>query len=90
MDIQEACRTLRVCNEAFAERRQPYVRSAVAAKAVQVLKSHLQAVRADGRRIRELELAERVMFTPEGITGVMAYVLLAQTALPGSLPAGVA
>lgn len=78
MDIVEACRMIRQCHEAFRAVREPPDRAATVAKAVQVLKTYLQMVRADGKRIHELEFAEHLVFTPEGMRWVEPFLLSAE------------
>jgi hypothetical protein len=78
MEILEACKTLRHCNERFCMLQEPAVGSLEASMAVQALKSFLETVRADGKPIQELDIAEALLFTPEGMRWVMPFVISAE------------
>ncbi len=81
MDIHQACHTLRHCNEAFALQRQPALGEADAVAAVAALKQFLERVKADGKPIRELEIAPPLLFTREGLRWVMPFVISAEAML---------
>ena len=81
MDIHQACHTLRHCNESFAMRRQPALSDADAIAAVQAVKHFLERAKADGKAIRELEIAPPLLFTREGLRWVMPFVISAEAML---------
>jgi alcohol dehydrogenase class IV len=81
MDILQACRTLRHCNEAFAMRQNPSLSDGDAVRAVQSLKHFLERARADGKPIPELEIAPPLLYTREGMQWVMPFVLSAEAML---------
>ena len=81
MDILQACRTLRHCNECFAMRRPPTLGDAAAADALLTLKLYLERMKADGKPIRELEVAPPLLYTREGMQWVMPFVLSAEAML---------
>ena len=78
MEILEACKMLRQCNERFCMRQEPAIGSHEASMAVQALKSFLERARADGKPIQELDIAESLLFTPEGLRWVMPFVISAE------------
>lgn len=78
MEISEACACLRDCNERFCMRQPPRTSSFEALEAVGVLKVYLERVRADGKPIRELEIAEHLLVTAEGMRWVMPFVISAE------------
>ncbi len=78
MDISQACKTLRDCNDRFCLRQEPSIASFEAIVAVGELKSYLEGVRADGKPIRELAIAEHLLFTPEGMRWIMPFVISAE------------
>jgi hypothetical protein len=78
MDIARACQTIRQCNEGFStgdatERAEGVV------DAVRFVKSYLESVKADGKPIRDLEISESLLLTPEGMRWVMPFVLDAES-----------
>ena len=78
MEIFAACETLRICNELFCKRQKPSISGFEAVEAVRVLKAYLERARADGKPIRELDIAETLLFTPEGMRWVMPFVISAE------------
>ena len=78
MEIVEACKALRQCNERFCMKQEPTIDSLDASMAVQALKFFLERVRADGKPIQELDIAEALLFTPEGLRWVMPIVISAE------------
>jgi len=81
MDIATSCSTIRQCNECFVMRKASTVDATGAASAVQVLKQFLERARADGRPIRELDIAEHLLWTEEGMRWVMPFVFSAEAML---------
>lgn len=79
MKVSEACEVLRACNDAFGARREPKIPSLEATAAVGTLKAYLERARDGGKPISELEIAERLLFTPEGMRWVMPFVLSAES-----------
>ncbi len=78
MDITTACRALRQCNDAFVMHKKPTVDAKAAALSVATLKEYLERTRADGKPIRELDVTEDLLWTPEGIRWVMPFVFSAE------------
>ena len=78
MEIFDACETLRSCNELFCMRQKLSISSFEAVEAVRVLKAYLERARADGKPIRELDIAETLLFTPEGMRWIMPFVISAE------------
>ncbi len=78
MDITTACSAIRQCNNAFAVSKKPSVDAKAAALSVVTLKQYLERARADGKPIRELDMSEGALWTPEGIRWVMPFVLSAE------------
>lgn len=81
MDILQACATLRHCNECFVMRRPPTLGEADASDAVLTLKRFLERMKADGKPIRELEIAPPLLYTPAGMQWVLPFVLDAEAML---------
>lgn len=78
MDIATACSAIRQCNDAFVMQRNPTIDAKAAALSVATLKQFLERVRADGKPIRELDIAEVLLWTPEGMRWVMPFVTSAE------------
>lgn len=74
MDITEACMTLRACEAAFGEGREPKVMPFELELAVHAIKRFLEAERPDACPIRELEIDEQLLFTRVGVHYVMPFV----------------
>jgi len=81
MDIQLACQTLRHCNECFATGAAPRWTAGDAFAAVQAVKRFLERVKADGKPIRELDIAEPLLFTRQGLQWVMPFVFSVEAML---------
>lgn len=78
-DIQDACRVIRHWNEVFADSKGPVEPPDGLVEAVATLKRYLEGEKADGRPIRELEVADYLLTTPEGVRWVMPFVLSAES-----------
>jgi hypothetical protein len=77
MNISDACKTIRRCNESI----QSYSASLdceQVALAVSTLKSYLETARADGKPIDELLISESMLLTPQGMSWVMSFVTAAE------------
>jgi len=81
MDIQLACQTLRHCNECFVTGAPPRWSGADAFAAAQAVKRFLERAKADGRPIRELDIAEPLLYTRQGLQRVMPYVFSVEAML---------
>jgi hypothetical protein len=81
MDITTACSAIRQCNDSFVMRKKPTVDAKAAALSVATLKQFLERVRADGKPIRELDIEEGLLWTPEGMQSVMPFVISAESML---------
>ena len=78
MTIDEACRTVHAWHELLSmdeSRSTP----ASLPEAVAVIKAYLEREKADGKPIRELEIAEVLLMTREGVRWVMPFVLSAES-----------
>ncbi len=78
MDISEACKTVRQCNDAFVMRKAPAVPQSAVVVATQAIKVFLERARCDGKLIHELDIADNLLYTPEGIRWVMPFVISAE------------
>lgn len=77
MNITDACRIIRRCNESI----QSYSASVECdgvPLAVATLKTYLETARADGKSIDELLISESVLLTPQGMRWVMSFVTAAE------------
>jgi len=81
MEIAEACKAIRQCNDAFCARLESPLPPALVSEAVQVLKSYIERVRGDGKPVQELAIAEHLVCTPEAIRWVMPFLLSAESML---------
>lgn len=81
MDITQACKTIRHCNDRYCSRLTPTVDNADALEAVLTLQRYLQQVRGDGKTIHELQLEERFLCSPQGMRSVMPFLLSAESLL---------
>ncbi len=81
MDIVEACKTVRECNDAFVMRNVPAISQSALAIATQTVKAYLERARGDGKPIHELEIAGNLLYTPEGMQWAMPFVLSAESIL---------
>lgn len=78
MTVDDACKTVRAWHKLFSISES---RSAPASlpQAVAVIKAYLEREKADGKPIRELEIAEALLMTREGTRHVMPFVLSAES-----------
>jgi hypothetical protein len=79
MDIVEACKTVRVWSELFAPGASGRSVPGNLLTAVATVKHYLENAKADGKPIRELEIAEHLLMTREGVRWVMPFVLSAES-----------
>jgi hypothetical protein len=77
MDIVSACKSIRNCNDAFDSGKPVTVTEEQIGEAVGALKRYLELARGDGKLIRELEVANHLLLTREGMRWVMPFVLSA-------------
>ena len=75
MDIDASCRVVRQCNDAFIYGKSFEGSSGSVVEAVWIVKRYLEGVRADGKPIRELEMPDSLLCTPEGMRRAMPFVL---------------
>ena len=78
-EVQEACKLIHKWNEFFLGGRDPPVGPPGLVVAVATVKRYLERERADGKPIRELEVAEHLLATREGIRWVLPFVLSAES-----------
>jgi hypothetical protein len=78
MTIDDACKTVRAWAELFSN-GQSRSTPAGLPEAVAIIKGYLERDRADRNPIRELEIAEHLLATREGIRWVMPFVLSAES-----------
>ena len=78
MDITEACGTIRRCNDALGLRHPLPTSEAELGHAVRTLKVFLERAKADGKSICELEVADYLLCTAEGMRWVMPFLLSAE------------
>jgi hypothetical protein len=77
MNIAEACKVIRRCNESI----QSYSASIDCERvplAVSTLKTYLETARADGKSIDELLISESMLLTPQGMRWVMSFATAAE------------
>jgi len=79
MDISNACNTVRLWEEFFSKSSTIEVPTGDLGAAVKEIKRYLEYEKADGKPIRELEIADHLLLTREGVRWVMAFVLSAES-----------
>jgi hypothetical protein len=79
IEIQAACKLIRQWNDAFVAQKGPDLPSASLVEAVADLKRYLELKKGDGKPIRELEVAEHLLVTREGVRWVMPFVISAES-----------
>jgi hypothetical protein len=77
MNITDACKIVRRCNESIQSFSAPIDCNSVPL-AVSTLKAYLETARADGKSIDELLISESVLLTPQGMRWVMSFVTAAE------------
>ena len=87
MQIAQACKIIRNCNEAMVSYAVPPPCAEVPLALV-TLKQYLEAVRADGKPIDELLISESVLLTPQGMRWVMPFVTSAEAIEPSRARSG--
>ena len=75
MDIVEACKTIRDCNDCFSSGLLLPVSEGDLGRAVGSLKRFLELAR--GTLIHELDIADYLLCTPQGVRWVLPFVLSA-------------
>ena len=81
MDIATACRAIRQCNASFVMLKTPTLDAKAAALSVATLKDFLEQARSDGKPIRELDIEQSLLWTPQGMRWVMPFVQSAEEML---------
>ena len=79
MDIGRACKTVRLWDDLFVTGRTAAVQPENLGLAVAEVKRYLETARADGKPIRELEIPDHILLTPEGVHFVMPFVVSAES-----------
>ena len=79
MDVGQACQLVRAWNDSFTSASAQPTTTAELADAVVQLKRYLECEAADAGPIRELEIADYLLETREGIRWVMPYVVKAES-----------
>lgn len=79
IDIQAACKLIRQWNDAFVALESPDLPTAGLVDAVADLKRYLELNKGDGKPMRELEVAEHLLATREGVRWVMPFVISAES-----------
>ncbi len=79
MDIGYACRTIRAWNDLLTPGAAHRSVPGGLPEAVTELKRYLEAARADGHPIRELEMAEQFLASPEALAIMMPFVFSAES-----------
>lgn len=79
MEVQEACKLIRHWNESFLSRTDLTPQAHGLVEAVAALKRYLEREKCDGKPIHELDVAEHLLATREGIHGIMPFVLSAES-----------
>ena len=84
MDIVEACAAIRYCDAAINSGQQIPFSQAELCEAVGAIKRFLELARTDGKLIHELEIADYLLRTPQGVRWIMPFVTSAQEVLAAS------
>ena len=84
MDIVEACAAIRFCDAALNPGQQIPLSEAELCEAVGAIKRFLELARTDGKVIHELEIADYLLCTPQGMRWIMPFVTSAQDVLAAS------
>lgn len=79
IEIQAACKLIRQWNDSFVDQKSLDLPSAGLVEAVSDLKRYLELKKGDGKPIRELEIAEHLLVTREGVRWVMPFVISAES-----------
>jgi len=78
MNVAEACRIVHQWQELFSPSASGRSVPGNLVDAVAVIKAYLEGERADGKAIGELEIAEALLMTRQGVRWVMPFVLSAE------------
>jgi hypothetical protein len=84
MDIVEACAAIRDSARAVNSGQRIPLSDAELCEAVFGIKRFLELARMDGQLIHELEIADYLLCTPQGIRWVMPFVTRAEEVLAAS------
>ena len=79
IEIQAACKLIRKWKDAFVALESPDLPATDLVEAVADLKRYLEQKKGDGKPIRELEVAEHLLTTREGVRWVMPFVIIAES-----------
>ena len=79
IEIQAACKLIRQWNDAFVALESPHLPATGLVEAVADLKRYLELKKGGGKPIRELEVAEHLLATREGVRWVMPFVISAES-----------
>ena len=79
MDIAEACKTVHRWAELFASNAPDGTDPGNLPEAVAEVKRYLEREKADGKPIRELQIAEHLLVTREAAQWVIPFVLSAES-----------
>jgi hypothetical protein len=79
MTIDDACKTVHRWNDLLEPGATGRSVPGGLPEAVAEIKCYLEREKADGKPIRELEIAEHLLMTREGIRWVMPFVLSAES-----------
>ncbi|MFL6698689.1 MAG: hypothetical protein ACJ8GJ_16105 [Vitreoscilla sp.] len=77
-DALRACKLIRGWNDALVTGAAPPTAPSALAEAVVGVKRYLEREKADGKPIRQLEIAEQALATPDGLRSVMPFVFSAE------------
>ena len=77
-DALQACKLIRGWNDALVTGAVPPTPRSALAEAVIGVKRYLEREKADGKPIRQLEIAEQALATAEGVRSVMPFVFSAE------------
>ena len=79
MEISEACKTVHQWHDVFTPGSTAALRPGSLPAAVATLKDYLERAKADGKAIHELQIADHLLMTREGVQWVMPFVLSAES-----------
>jgi hypothetical protein len=79
VEIAVACKTIRAWNDFFLMKSASAAAPDGLPEAVFEVKRYLENTRADGKPIRELDVATDLLYTPEAIRWVMPFVFSAES-----------
>ncbi len=78
MNIGDACKIIRQWDDLFVTGRTAPVQPKQLVLAVAEVKRYLESTRQHRMSIRELAIAEHILWTPEGVRQTMPFVLQAE------------